>query len=432
MTKKTPASGEMFRLVQELFPYCRSITGNGVRQTLKRIQQIIPLVITELPSGTKVLDWEIPEEWNISDGYVLNEQGEKIVDFKELNLHVLNYSTPVNKQVSLQELKDHTFTIPDHPDLIPYRTSYYQKKWGFCMSQNQLDSLSEGEYTVCIDSEHKQGSLSYGELYIQGKSTEEILISTHVCHPSLANDNLSGIAVATFLARNLLKRSPYYSYRFLFIPGTIGSIAWLSRNEDSLKHIKHGLTITLLGDQSNFTYKKSRKGDHEIDKLVAYYLGQNFPEHTLLDFIPYGYDERQYCSPGFNLPVGCFTRNTYGEFKEYHSSGDNLEFISEERLQESLHALQGILELTEKNRTYVNTSPKGEPQLGRRGLYEKIGGTNDSKLTQLASLWVLNLADGSSSLLDIALRSGIKFDVIVEASEALKQCGLLEETSPFH
>lgn len=427
MAKKTQSANGMYQLVKELFPYCRSITGNGVRQTLKTIQKSIPLELIEIPTGTKVLDWEIPEEWNISDGYILDDKANKIVDFKELNLHVLNYSTPVNKKVSLQELKDHTFTLPAHPDLIPYRTSYYQKKWGFCMSQNQLDSLSEGEYQVYIDSEHKKGSLSYGELYIKGNSSKEVLISTHICHPSLANDNLSGISVATFLAQYLLGRTLNYSYRFLFIPGTIGSIAWLSRNEDKLEHIEHGLTITLLGDQSNFTYKRSRRGNSEIDKIAEYYLEQNYPKHTILDFIPYGYDERQYCSPGFNLPVGCFTRNTFGEFKEYHTSGDNLEFISEEKLQESLQALQDILEIAEHSRSYINTNPKGEPQLGRRGLYEKIGGTNDSKLTQLASLWVLNLSDGSNTLMDIAIRSGIEFEVIVEASEALKQCGLLKE-----
>lgn len=427
MAKKTQSANGMYQLVKELFPYCRSITGNGVRQTLKTIQKSIPLELIEIPTGTKVLDWEIPEEWNISDGYILDDKANKIVDFKELNLHVLNYSTPVNKKVSLQELKDHTFTLPAHPDLIPYRTSYYQKKWGFCMSQNQLDSLSEGEYQVYIDSEHKKGSLSYGELYIKGNSSKEVLISTHICHPSLANDNLSGISVATFLAQYLLGRTLNYSYRFLFIPGTIGSIAWLSRNEDKLEHIEHGLTITLLGDQSNFTYKRSRRGNSEIDKIAEYYLEQNYPKHTILDFIPYGYDERQYCSPGFNLPVGCFTRNTFGEFKEYHTSGDNLEFISEEKLQESLQALQDILEIAEHSRSYINTNPKGEPQLGRRGLYEKIGGTNDSKLTQLASLWVLNLSDGSNTLMDIAIRSGIEFEVIVEASEALKQCGLLQE-----
>jgi aminopeptidase-like protein len=420
-------SGELYSLVEELFPYCRSITGDGVRQTLRTIRKILPLEIVEIPTGTRVLDWEIPEEWNINDGYIRDEKGNKLIDFQDLNLHVLNYSSPVNKTVTLQELKEHTFTLPDQPDLIPYRTSYYQKKWGFCMSQHQLDGLTEGNYRVYIDSEHKKGHLTYGEFYIKGKSSKEILISTHICHPSLCNDNLSGIAVSTFLAKSLSGRKRNYSYRFLFIPGTIGSIAWLSRNEEQVKHIEHGLTITLLGDKSEFTYKKSRRGNSEIDQIVAYFLEQNYSHHTLLDFIPYGYDERQYCSPGYNLPVGCFTRTPFGEFKEYHTSGDNLEFVSGEKLQESLNALQQILAIAEHNKTYINTSPKGEPQLGRRGLYEKIGGSNDSKTTQLATLWVLNMSDGSNSLLDIAMRSGIEFDVIVEAAEALKQCGLLRE-----
>lgn len=417
----------MYKLIEELFPICRSITGNGVRETLEGIKKNIPLDVIEIPTGTKVFDWEIPEEWNINDAYIKNGNGEKVVDFKKLNLHVLNYSTPIDKKISLDELRNNVFTIPDKPDLVPYRTSYYQKKWGFCMSQNQLDGLQDGEYSVFIDSEHKSGSLTYGELFLKGESSEEVLISTHICHPSLCNDNLSGIAVASFLASYLQKKELKYSYRFIFIPGTIGSIAWLSKNEEKVNNIKHGLTITLLGDKSNFNYKRSRRRDAEIDQIFEYFLEKNYENYTIQDFIPYGYDERQFCSPGFNLPVGCFTRTPHGEFAEYHTSGDNLEFISEEKLQESLNALKTVITIIEKNQTYINLNPKCEPQLGKRGLYEKIGGTNESKKTQLASLWVLNMSDGENSLLDIARKSNINFKIIVEAANALKECGLLQE-----
>lgn len=419
--------GTMYKLIEELFPICRSITGNGVRETLEGIKKNIPLDVIEIPTGTKVFDWEIPEEWNINDAYIKNGNGEKVVDFKKLNLHVLNYSTPIDKKISLDELRNNVFTIPDKPDLVPYRTSYYQKKWGFCMSQNQLDGLQDGEYSVFIDSEHKSGSLTYGELFLKGESSEEVLISTHICHPSLCNDNLSGIAVASFLASYLQKKELKYSYRFIFIPGTIGSIAWLSKNEEKVNNIKHGLTITLLGDKSNFNYKRSRRRDAEIDQIFEYFLEKNYENYTIQDFIPYGYDERQFCSPGFNLPVGCFTRTPHGEFAEYHTSGDNLEFISEEKLQESLNALKTVITIIEKNQTYINLNPKCEPQLGKRGLYEKIGGTNESKKTQLASLWVLNMSDGENSLLDIARKSNINFKIIVEAANALKECGLLQE-----
>ena len=375
----------MYQLISELYPFCRSITGEGVRKTLHTLSTIIPVDIHEVPSGTKVFDWEIPKEWNIRDAFIKDAKGNKILDFNELNLHVLNYSIPVNKQVTLDELKEHLFTLPEQPDLIPYKTSYYQENWGFCMSHNQFLSLKDEMYHVYVDSSLTKGSLTYGELLIKGETSQEVLISTHICHPSLCNDNLSGIAVATYLAKDLLSKSVKYSYRFLFIPGTIGSIAWLSLNEKSVHRIKHGLVLTLLGDKSDFTYKKSRKGNAEIDRTVEAYLNTSGKQYDLKDFIPYGYDERQYCSPGFDLPVGCFTRKSFGEFPEYHTSADNLSFVKAEKLGESLDAISDILDMIEKNETYVNLNPKCEPQLGKHGLYEQIGGTNESKITQIAA-----------------------------------------------
>ncbi|MBN2612176.1 MAG: DUF4910 domain-containing protein [Bacteroidales bacterium] len=424
--KNKRTGDEMYYFITRLYPYCRSITGNGTRQTLADISSIIPLAITEVPTGTKAFDWEVPKEWNIRDAWIKDSNGKKILDFHQLNLHVLNYSIPVNKQVPLTELKKHLYTLPDQPELIPYKTSYYEEKWGFCMSHNQFSQLKDELYHVYIDSSLETGSLTYGELFLKGDTDDEVLISTHICHPSLCNDNLSGIAVATWLAKQLTNQKLRYSYRFLFIPGTIGSITWLSRNEKDVKKIKHGLVITLLGDSSDFTYKRSRKGNALIDKTVETWLKTSGKSYTISDFIPYGYDERQFCSPGFDLPVGCFTRKPFGQFPEYHTSADNLTFVKPEKLEESLNALSDIIEIIEKNETYINLNPKCEPQLGKRGLYEKTGGTNDSKITQLAALWVLNYSDGTNSLLDIASRSGLPFSTILKAAEALKECKLLK------
>ncbi|UCH13013.1 MAG: DUF4910 domain-containing protein [Bacteroidales bacterium] len=425
-TELNKAGNGMYELISELYPFCRSITGNGVRQTLDTLQKHIPLQINEVPAGTKAFDWEVPREWNIKDAFIKNSKGEKIIDFRKSNLHVLNYSIPVNKKVNLEELKKHVFTLPDRPDWVPYRTSYYQENWGFCMSHNQLNGLPEDTYEVFIDSDLTGGSLTYGEFFIKGDIKDEVLLSTHICHPSLCNDNLSGIALLTFLSKILNKQSLKYSYRFLFIPGTIGSIVWLSKNEDTAKRIKHGLVATLLGDDSDFTYKKSRTGNAEIDLAAEHYLKSTAIPHKTVDFFPYGYDERQYCSPGFNLPVGCLTRKQHGEFPEYHTSADNMDFVKPGRLAESLAVYLEILNILEHNATYINLNPKCEPQLGRRGLYEKIGGTNETQTMQLAALWILNMSDGKNSLLDIAIKSGIEFRIIKKSADALIECNLLK------
>lgn len=416
----------IYSFVSELYPICRSITGNGLRETLRRIAERIPIQIHEVPSGTQAFDWTVPGEWNIRDAYVKNSRGQRLIDFKKSNLHVVNYSVPVRTKLSLSELKGHLHSLPDHPDWIPYRTSYYREAWGFCISQRELDALPEDEYEAVIDSSLEPGSLSYGELLLQGETSEEILVSAHCCHPSLCNDNLSGVAVASFLAQVLSQQPHRYSYRFLFIPGTIGSITWLSRNAHIVPKIKHGLVLACVGDRGGFSYKKSRRGNAEIDRAVVQILDQSGKAFKVHDFSPYGYDERQYCSPAFNLPVGCLNRTPHGEFPEYHTSGDNLDFVSADALAETLRRCVEVFHVLERNRVYRNTNPKCEPQLGRRGLYRELGGSADAEVRELAILWVLNLSDGEHSLLDIVERSKLGFTAIEQAASNLEQHGLLK------
>jgi len=417
----------MYELISDLYPVCRSITGNGVRSTLERIARQIPIAVHEVPSGTPVFDWVVPREWNIDDAYVITPTGEKIAEFKRHNLHVLNYSVPVHKNVTLEELKQHLFTLPEHPDWIPYRTSYYKENWGFCISHNQLRSLPDGEYEVFIDATLESGHLSYGELFLQGETSEEILFSCHVCHPSLCNDNLSGIALTTYLADCLAKQQLRYSYRFLFIPATIGSITWLALNEEKTGSIKHGFVVTCVGDGGPFTYKKSRRGTAEIDRAVLHVLRHSRQGFREIDFYPYGYDERQYCSPGFNLAVGSLSRSSHGQYPEYHTSADNLELVKAQYLKDSFETFIDVIDLLESNRTYINLNPKCEPQLGKRGLYSQVGAPAGSRVKEMALLWVLNYSDGEHDLLDIAERSGESFHDIRTAAKALQRCDLLKE-----
>lgn len=419
---------EMYSLITELYPICRSITGNGVRETLKILSRHIPLEIHEVPTGTPVFDWTIPKEWNIRDAYIKNSRGERVVDFQKSNLHVVSYSMPVRKRMSLAELKGHLFTLPDYPDWIPYRTSYYKEDWGFCLSHKQFLELRDEQYEVCIDASLKEGHLTYGEYYLQGRTEEEILISCHVCHPSLCNDNLSGISLATCLAKYLSPLSLRYSYRFLFIPGTIGSITWLALNEEKAFRIRHGLVVAGVGDPGKTTYKKSRQGDAEIDRAVIHVLKESGQDYDIIEFFPYGYDERQYCSPGFNLPVGCLMRTPHSRYPEYHTSADNLDFVREECLEDSFTKYLAFMNIIENNKRYVNQNAKCEPQLGRRGLYGAMGGKKTGVTEQLAMLWVLNLSDGYHSLLDIAEKSGLRFELIQTAAEALTSHGLLLES----
>lgn len=418
------AGEELYHFATELFPICRSITGDGLRETLRRIQQRIPLQMFEVPSGTTVFDWTIPKEWNIRDAYIKDAAGRRVVDFHQNNLHVVNYSMPIHAILPLRELRAHLFTLPEHPGWIPYRTSYYKEQWGFCLTENQLQSLPDGEYEVCIDATLQDGYLTYGECYLPGQSEEEVLISTHACHPSLANDNLSGLVVATHLAQALADKKLRYSYRFLFVPGTIGAITWLARNRGNVERIRHGLVLTGIGDRGCFHYKKSRRGDAEIDRVMAHTLRYSRTPGEILGFSPYGYDERQYCSPGFNLPVGCLMRSVWGTFPEYHTSADNLDFIHPESLAASLQLCMSVVETLEGNRSYVNQNPFCEPQLGKRNLYRGTGGPSIGEETN-ARLWVLNFSDGGHSLLDIAERSGLPFRAIRDAADVLCESGLL-------
>jgi aminopeptidase-like protein len=419
------AGRAMHAWMAELFPICRSITGDGIRATLRRIGERIPLEFSEVPSGTQVFDWTVPPEWNIRDAYIADQYGRRVVDFQRSNLHVLGYSAPIHARMSLAELRPHLFTLPGQPDLIPYRTSYYQERWGFCLSQRQLDQLPDGEYEVHIDSTLAPGSLTYAECVLPGAVDEEVLISCHACHPSLANDNLSGLAVATWLAGLLQGIERRYTYRFLFIPGTIGSITWLARNEARAALVRHGLVLTCVGDPGQATYKRSRRGNAPIDRAVEHVLRCAGAPFEVQDFFPYGYDERQYCSPGFNLPVGCLMRTPHGRFREYHTSADSIEFVRPEALADTLDTLVRTVVVLELNETYVNQNPKCEPQLGRRGLYGSLGGAHDAASLQMALLWVLNLSDGCHSLLDIAERAAMPFALLAHAAALLRRAGLL-------
>jgi aminopeptidase-like protein len=417
---------EIYELIGDLYPLCRSITGNGVRETLRVIGQHIPLEIHEIATGTQVFDWTVPREWNIKHAYIKEVGGDKVVDFQKCNLHVVSYSVPVQKTIPIAELKSHLFTLPDHPDWIPYRTSYYQDSWGFCISHNQYQQLTKDEYEVVIDSSLEDGHLTYGECYIKGRTNDEILISTHVCHPSLCNDNLSGLALATVLAKDVRSVERRYSYRFLFIPVTIGSIVWLARNEDKVLNIKHGLVLTCVGDPGKITYKRSRRGTADVDRAMAHVLQHSGGDSDIVDFVPYGYDERQFCSPGFDLPVGCLMRTPNGRFPEYHTSADNLDFVQPGHLGDSFAKAVTCLSILEDNRIYVNQNPKCEPQLGKRGLYRAMAG-NSAASREMAMLWVLNYSDGEHGLLDIAERSALPFDSIKDAAEILVANGLLQE-----
>jgi len=414
---------EIYQLIENLYPICRSITGDGFRGTMQILQGYIPIQLHEVPTGTEVFDWIVPKEWNIRDAYVKDSKGKKVIDFQKSNLHILNYSVPFNGRVKLAELKEHLFSIPDHEDWIPYRASYYKENWGFCISHKVLESLEDEEYEVCIDSSLEDGHLTYGEYLIKGEIEDEFLISCHCCHPSLCNDNLSGIGVATFLAKHLSQKRLRYTYRFLFIPGTIGSITWLSLNEDNVSKIRHGLVIACVGDPGKMHYKRTRRGDAEIDKAVAHVLKNSGDEYEIMDFSPYGYDERQYSSPGFNLAVGNLSRTPHGRFPQYHTSADNLDFVKANSLADSFTKYVEVINVIDNNKKYLNTNPKGEPQLGRRGLYSTTGGRIDA--SHMAILWVLNLSDGQYSLLDIAEISGVDFRSIQIAAEALLECGLL-------
>jgi aminopeptidase-like protein len=413
------AGAEMHELMRDLFPFCRSLTGDGVRQTFDRIQRDVPLERAEVASGTQVYDWTLPREWNIRRATLTGPGGERIADFADSNLHVLNYSVPVRGTFSLDELRPHLFTDPARPEVIPYRTSYHDENWGFCLPHARFQQLADGDFEVEIDSTLEDGHVVYAERYLAGESEDEVLISTYVCHPSLANDNLSGIVLAATLARHLAGQSLRHAYRFLFSPATIGPLTWLWRNEERLPRIAAGLVATCVGDPGPFTYKRSRRGNTKIDRAVQAVLGE---DDAIEDFNPLGTDERQFCSPGFDLPVGVLSRTPPDRFPQYHSSADDLDFVRPEALGESFERYVDVIEVLERNRAYRNLSPKGEPQLGKRGLYRAVGG---GSFTEGPLLWVLNLSDGRHDLLAVAEHSGLPFAEVADAAEALLEAGLL-------
>jgi aminopeptidase-like protein len=418
---------EAYELARRLFPICRSLTGNGVRATFDVLEEHVPLTRVDIASGTRVFDWIVPDEWNIRDAYVAAPDGTRVVDFRRSPLHVVSYSEPVRTTLPLAALRERLHTLPDQPDLVPYRTSYYDRTWGFCLSHRELLALEPGEYEVVVDATLEPGRLTYGEVVLEGSGDDEVLVSTYVCHPSLANDNLSGIAVATMLAKQLAARSLRHTYRFVFAPGTIGPLAWLHTNQDGLHRVKHGLTVACIGDRGDFTYKRSRRGEAQVDQAVAIVLRDSDAPHRVLDFEPWGGDERQFCSPGFDLPVGSLMRTPHGEFDGYHTSADDLDRIAPETLAASVRACLDVIDVLETNRAYVNLSPHGEPQLGRRGLYRSVGGAVATPDDEHALLWVLNQSDGSATLLDVAERSCLPYATVRRAAERLVEVGLLAD-----
>lgn len=415
---------QMHNLVKQLFPICRSITGNGSRETLRIIQEHIPMKIHEEPTGTKVFDWTVPKEWNIKDAYVMDESGNKIIDFKQSNLHVVGYSVPVNKTVNLSELQEHLYSLPDQPEAVPYVTSYYKERWGFCVAHNEREKLKEGRYKVFIDSELKDGFLTYGELIIPGESEKEIFLSTYICHSSMANNELSGPVVTTFLAKWILSKPRRYTYRIIFIPETIGSVTYLSKNLEAMKkNIIAGFNISCVGDNRVYSYLPTRNGNTYADKIALNVLSFKHPDFIKHSFLDRGSDERQYNAPGVDLPVCSVMRSKYGTYPEYHTSLDNLAFVSAEGLAGSYDVLKECLTLIEENRRYKITC-FGEPQLGKRGLYPTISTksyTNEVK----KMMDFIAYADGENDLADISSRINVPVWELYPIIEKLKEAGLL-------
>lgn len=422
------AGRRMHETMTELYPICRSLTGPGVLQTLEVLSRRLPLEVREVPTGTRVFDWTVPREWTIRDAYIIDPSGQKVADFSQSNLHVVSYSAPVRTTMSLEELRPRLHTLPDHPDRIPHCTAYYSDDdyWGFCLKHQDYAQLRPGQYEVVIDSTLADGVLRFGELFLAGQTSEEVLLSTYLCHPSLCNDNLSGVVLLAELAARLASvEMRRYGYRFLFAPETIGAITWLSSNAERVERICAGLVATCVGDPGTMTYKRSRRGDALVDRAAEQALADAGEPFEVRDFWPTGSDERQYCSPGFDLPVGSLMRTPYGEFSEYHTSADDLGFVRPEALAASLARYADVLYILENDRICVNTYPHCEPQLGTRGLWDAVGGQSELAEGQTAMLWVLHFSDGEHSLLDIARRSTFPFALVSAAADLLLEHGLL-------
>jgi aminopeptidase-like protein len=413
---------QLMALAARLYPLPRSLTGSGVRATLAALRDVAPLTVHEVPSGTPVLDWEVPPEWTVREAHLTAPDGTRVADFARHNLHLVGYSRPFRGRLSLAALEPHLHSDAARPDVIPYRTSYYADQWGFCLSHRQREALEPGDYEVVVDTTLAPGSLSYGEVVVPGTGSGEGLVYTHTCHPSLANDNVSGLVVAAHLARWAAQHPRHLTWRFVFGPGTIGSITWLAQNRARLPQLAGGFVLGLVGDPGPLRYKRSFAGDAPVDRAAGLLLGD--AGDALSPFTPWGYDERQFGSPGFRLPVGRLTRSAEEGYPAYHSSADDLTLLSGASLREALEAAATLLALVDGNRRPVSLAPFGEPQLGRRGLYRGLGGPPSPAL-QRALLWVLSLADGSHDLLDVARRSGLPPPVVMQASELLTGAGLL-------
>jgi aminopeptidase-like protein len=425
LTEHDATGAEALELMRTLYPLCRSLTGDGVRATFDEIERHIPLRRTEVASGSEIFDWIVPDEWNIRDAYVATPDGTRVIDFRRSTLHVVGYSEPIHERMPLSRLRERLHTLPDRPGVIPYRTSYYHRTWGFCLSHADLLALEDGEYEVMIDSTLAPGHLTFAELELEGELKDEVLLSTYVCHPALAHDNLSGIAVAALLGKALSRRRLRHTFRILFAPGTIGPLCWLHANRDRLDRVAHGIAISCIGDDGDFTYKRTRRGSAAVDRAVALVLRDAGKPHRMLEWEPWGGDERQFNSPGFNLPVGTLQRTPHAEYDGYHTSADSLERMSADGMADAVRTLLAVVDVLDTDRTMVNRSPYGEPQLGRRGLYRTSGGAVATPHDERALLWVLNLSDGATSLVDIAAASGLAYPVIRRAAERLEQVELL-------
>ncbi len=422
-------SAELYRLIELMYPICRSLTGAGVRETLALLEQELglELEVTEVPTGTEIFDWHVPQEWVIRDAYVADLGGARVIDFAASNLHVVGYSVPVDRRMTRAELDQHLHSRADLPDAVPYRTAYHADTWGFCVADNIRAAMTDAEYDVVIDSDRIDGAMTIAEARVVGSTDHEVLLSCNTCHPSVANDGVSGIALTALLARELARSKPRFTYRFLFSPGTLGPLAWLARNEATLDSLRHGLVVSCVGDAGPLTYKRSRRDVSGTDRVVQHVLEESVPGHRLQPFVPWGGDERQFCSPGFDLPVGCLSRTPHGEYPEYHTSADDLGLISHQALAKSWDAYLAVLRAFDANLIYERTNPKGEPQLGRRGLYRHVsaGLPGDSERLERARLWVLNLADGGHDVIDIARRSQLPWTLIASAAAELHEAGLL-------
>lgn len=417
---------EMWSLVEKLFPINRSITGNGVRQTLKILSEQIPLKIHEVPTGTKVFDWTIPQEWNLRDAYIIDPHGNKIADFKKCNLHIVGYSVPIDRTLTLDELHEHLYSLPDQPEAIPYITSYYKERWGFCIAHNERLKLKEGIYHVFIDSELKDGYLTYGEFILPGEINKEVFLSTYVCHPSMANNELSGPVVAAFIGKWLASQPRRYTYRIIFIPETIGSITYLSRHLQELKqNMIVGFNISCVGDERAYSYVASRYENTFADKVASNVLSFEHPDSIKYSFLDRGSDERQYCSPGVDLPLVTLSRSKYGTYPEYHTSLDNLDFVTATGLRGGYELIKDCINIIENNRTY-RVICFGEPQLGKRGLYPNLS-TKNSNVSVKTMMDFIAYADGTNDMIDISNIIRKLVMEIVPIAERLLEAGLVEE-----